>query len=263
MTQTRTERVQLFADIHIKARMKAGKSQEFMAIELGVAKKTVQNWEKGLSSPSFFQSLEWFRVLNANPFPYYMSLMYPKEYKNIKQANTDDEINEAFDTLIKQISIEDKRALLYIYYGAHGGDPHTIINLMLAHLHTPLQARVTQAMLTYYIYEMHSELDNLICKDDIMPNMKELNDSIMRARVAALQKSYGYSVLDMVKAFAKASGKEINYKIAPRRPGDIAECFADPEKAYKELGFKATRNLEDMCRDTWRWQEGNKNGYKK
>ena len=198
MTQTRTERVQLFADIHIKARIAAGKSQEFMAIELGVAKKTVQNWEKGISSPSFFQSLEWFRVLNTNPFPYYMSLMYPKEFSHIKSANTDDEINEAFDALIKQISVNDKRALLYIYYGAHGGDPHTIINLMLAHLHTPLKARITQAMLISYIYEMQSEINDLICKDDIMPNITELNDSIMRARVAALHKSYGYSVLDKI-----------------------------------------------------------------
>ena len=196
MTQTRTERVQLFADIHTKARIAAGKSQEFMAIELGVAKKTVQNWEKGISSPSFFQSLEWFRVLTLNPFPYYMSLMYPKEFSHIKSANTDDEIDEAFDTLVKQISIEDKRALLYIYCGRHGGDPHTIINLILAHLHTPLQARITQAMLISYIYELQATTDNLICKDDVMPNITELNDSLMRARVAALQKSYGYSVLD-------------------------------------------------------------------
>ena len=196
MTQTRTERVQSFADIHVKARISANKSQEFMAIELGIAKKTVQNWEKGISSPSFFQSLEWFRVLNINPFPYYMSIMYPKESKLIKSANTDGEINEAFDTLIKQISINDKRALLYIFFGSHGGDPHTIINLMLAHLHTPLQARITQAMLISYIYEMQEEIDNLICKDDIMPNLAELNDAILRARVAALHKQYGYSALD-------------------------------------------------------------------
>ena len=162
MSPTRSERVQLFADIHIKARIAAGKSQEFMAIELGIAKKTVQNWEKGISSPSFFQSLEWFRVLNTNPFPYYMSMMYPKEFNHIKSANTDEEIDEAFDTLIKQISTNDKRALLYIYYGAHGGDPHTIINLMLAHLHTPLQARITQAMLISYIYEMQEEIDSQI-----------------------------------------------------------------------------------------------------
>lgn len=72
----------------------------------------------------------------------------------------------------------------------------------------------------------------------------------------------GYSVLEMLHAFEKACGKTLKYKITPRRPGDIAECYADPKKAYDELGFKATHTLEDMCADTWRWQEANPNGYK-
>ena len=61
----------------------------------------------------------------------------------------------------------------------------------------------------------------------------------------------GYSVLDIVKAFEKATGVKVPYKIAPRRPGDIAMCYADPTKAYEELGWKATKTLEDMCRDSW------------
>lgn len=71
----------------------------------------------------------------------------------------------------------------------------------------------------------------------------------------------GSSVLDMVKAFEKASGKNIPYKIAPRRPGDIAACFADPAKAEQELDWKAARDIEEMCRDTWKWQSENPNGY--
>lgn len=73
----------------------------------------------------------------------------------------------------------------------------------------------------------------------------------------------GYSVLDMVKAFEKSCGHKLNYKIVDRRPGDIAACYADPAKAEAELGFVTTHTLEDMCADTWRWQEGNPNGYKK
>ncbi|WP_020402818.1 UDP-glucose 4-epimerase GalE [Gracilimonas tropica] len=72
----------------------------------------------------------------------------------------------------------------------------------------------------------------------------------------------GSSVLDMVKAFEKASGKEVPYKIAPRRPGDIAACYADPSKAENELGWTAKRGIEEMCEDTWRWQSHNPNGYK-
>lgn len=64
----------------------------------------------------------------------------------------------------------------------------------------------------------------------------------------------GYSVLDMVKAFEKASGRPVPYKIAPRRPGDIAACYASPEKAARELNWRAKRNLEDMCRDLWNFQ---------
>jgi len=72
----------------------------------------------------------------------------------------------------------------------------------------------------------------------------------------------GYSVIDMVKAFSKASGIDIKYKIADRRPGDIASYYADPSKAREELGFEAQYSLEDMCRDSWKWQSQNPNGYK-
>ena len=71
----------------------------------------------------------------------------------------------------------------------------------------------------------------------------------------------GYSVLDVVKAFEKASGKEIKYRIAPRRAGDIATCYADPSKANTELGWKAEYGIEEMCRDSWNWQSKNPNGY--
>ena len=65
----------------------------------------------------------------------------------------------------------------------------------------------------------------------------------------------GYSVLDMVKAFENATGKEVPYKITPRRPGDIATCYADPKKAKEELGWQATKNLDDMCKDSWGYIE--------
>ena len=73
----------------------------------------------------------------------------------------------------------------------------------------------------------------------------------------------GYSVLDMVKAFSRACGKEIPYEIKPRREGDIAMCYADPSKAARVLGWKAERGLDEMCEDTWRWQSQNPNGYEK
>jgi len=72
----------------------------------------------------------------------------------------------------------------------------------------------------------------------------------------------GYSVLDMVKAFEAASGKVIPYQVSPRRKGDIAACYAAPEKAFSDLGWQAERDLDVMMQDTWRWQSANPNGYK-
>ncbi|WP_147535811.1 UDP-glucose 4-epimerase GalE [Bacillus marasmi] len=71
----------------------------------------------------------------------------------------------------------------------------------------------------------------------------------------------GYSVLEVVKAFEKASGKTIPYAIVDRRPGDVAECYANPEKAKQELGWSAEKGIEEMCVDSWRWQSNNLNGY--
>lgn len=71
----------------------------------------------------------------------------------------------------------------------------------------------------------------------------------------------GYSVLDVVKAFEKASGQKVPYQIQPRRAGDIATCYSDPSKALNELGWKAERDIEEMCEDSWRWQSQNPNGY--
>ena len=71
----------------------------------------------------------------------------------------------------------------------------------------------------------------------------------------------GYSVLQVIKAFEKACGHEIAYQIDPRRPGDIAECWADPTKAERELGWKAQYGIEEMCRDSWNWQSHNPDGY--
>ena len=71
----------------------------------------------------------------------------------------------------------------------------------------------------------------------------------------------GYSVLDIVKAFEQASGQKIEYKIAPRRPGDLDVCYSDATKAFNQLGWKAERDLLEMCEDSWRWQSNNPNGF--
>ncbi len=99
---------------------------------------------------------------------------------------------------------------------------------------------------------------------------------LARGHVAAIEKlqtagvytynlgtGVGYSVLDMIKAFSAACGKDLPYKIKPRRAGDIAACYASAERAEKELGWRAEYDLETMCRDQWNWQKNNPNGYEK
>ena len=85
---------------------------------------------------------------------------------------------------------------------------------------------------------------------------------IQKSFTVNLGTGHGNSVLEVVAAFEKASGRRVDYQIAPRRPGDVAQCYADPALAHQLLGWSASRNLADMCLDAWRWQSGNPEGYK-
>ncbi len=80
-------------------------------------------------------------------------------------------------------------------------------------------------------------------------------------RAINLGTGVGYSVLEMLRAFEQASGKPVPFRVAGRRDGDIASCYANPAQAADLLGWRATRNLQAMCADAWRWQSGNPNGY--
>ncbi len=86
-------------------------------------------------------------------------------------------------------------------------------------------------------------------------------ETMSKPLITNLGTGTGYSVLDVVKAFEKASGKEVPKKIVDRRAGDIAKCYANPSYAKEVLGWEAIRTLEDMCRDSWKWQSQNPNGY--
>ena len=91
--------------------------------------------------------------------------------------------------------------------------------------------------------------------------IKKMEKSEGGVQIYNLGTGHGYSVLDVIHAFSKACGKELPYVIKPRRPGDIATCYADPAKAKAELGWEAQYGIEEMCEDSWRWQSMNPNGY--
>ncbi len=104
-----------------------------------------------------------------------------------------------------------------------------------------------------YIHVVDLALGHLQAVDKLMEN-----PGIITVNLGTGQ---GYSVLEMVRAFEKASNKKIQYKIVQRRPGDIAACYANPDLAKSLLHWQAQRGIDQMCEDSWRWQYKNPNGY--
>ena len=89
---------------------------------------------------------------------------------------------------------------------------------------------------------------------DYVKALEKLNKEKQGLFIYNLGTGKGYSVLEIINTFEKVNNVKVNYKIAPRRPGDIDECYSDPSKALKELGFKCEKTLEDMVRDSWNYE---------
>lgn len=180
------------------------------------------------------------------------------------------------EEVLRDLALSDPRwsiALLRYFnpVGAHesgliGEDPNGIPNNLLPYV---AQVAVGKLQELAVFGEDYPTRDGTGVRDYI--HVVDLADGHLKALQAISAQSgvhiwnlgtgTGYSVLEMVRAFEEASGRPVPYRIAPRRPGDIAECWADPAKAARELGWKAERGLEAMMVDTWRWQAGNPQGY--
>jgi UDP-glucose 4-epimerase len=155
--------------------------------------------------------------------------------------------------------------------GAHssgliGEDPNGIPNNLLPYISQVAIGKLKQLSVFGNDY---ATVDGTGVRDYI--HVEDLADGHLKAlqaivdnggvKIWNLGTGQGYSVLQMVHAFEHASGQPVPYQLVPRRPGDIAECWADPAKAASELGWKAERGLEQMMSDTWRWQSANPQGY--
>ncbi|CCQ11120.1 UDP-glucose 4-epimerase [Pseudoalteromonas luteoviolacea B = ATCC 29581] len=156
--------------------------------------------------------------------------------------------------------------------GAHesgliGEDPNGIPNNLLPYIAQVAVGKLAQLGVFGDDYATHDGTgvrDYIHVVDLAIGHLKAM-DKIARSagvHIYNLGTGNGYSVLDMVKAFERAASKAIPYVIKPRRPGDIAACYAAPEKAANELGWKAERGIDEMMVDTWRWQSSNPNGFK-
>lgn len=187
----REHKIKKFAELLMRTRYLGNLTQEAMADNLGVSKRTIENWENGKSVPNFIQCVEWFECSGVNPFSSMIRYFYPNEM-SVSGNSTDDEIDTALRKTITLMSNDDKRALLFLIYGNHGSSAKAVLQLVLAHLHTPLKDRIANAVLVAQVYSMEKKLGNLICTENIMPKDEILNNAIEEAKKATLAGHYGY-----------------------------------------------------------------------
>lgn len=189
--EERIDRVQRFAKIWWKSRADGNKSQEFMSLSLGVSKKTIQNWEKGISSPDLFQSSEWFRVLGLNPMHYYLEFLYPD---TAKQIGNDDDLNKTLHSILDKMNPNEKENLLYVLTGDYGGSWRGILELMNAYCHLPLSDRTSISVLIKDRFEFNQISNQLMEPDSKLPSMEILENAINEGKKSAVKGQRGYTI---------------------------------------------------------------------
>ena len=180
------------------------------------------------------------------------------------------------EQILSDLTVPDKEwnVILLRYFnpiGAHksgtmGEDPSGIPNNLMPYITQVAVGKRDHLNVFGNDYPTHDGTgvrDYIHVVDLAVGHVKALNKIKEKCglKIYNLGTGHGYSVLDIVKAFEKASGVKIPYEITPRRPGDIATCYADASKAEKELGWTAQYGIEEMCEDSWRWQKNNPEGY--
>ncbi len=182
------------------------------------------------------------------------------------------------ERVLSDVVVADNRfsVVLLRYFnpiGAHisgkiGEDPKGIPNNLLPYVAQVAVGKLQKVNVFGDCYPTHDGTgvrDYIHVVDLALGHLKavEKKQSEPGVHIYNLGTGQGYSVLEIIKAFSKACGKDVPYVIAPPRPGDVAICYADASKAKTELGWQAERGIEDMCRDAWNWQSKNPNGFEK
>lgn len=190
---TAEERKKRFARIWSSSRAEAGKTQEFLANGLGVSKKTVQNWENGITSPDLFMGSEWFRLLGINPLPYYLSYLFPDLFEDISPEKDDEVIEQVLTALIKKSTAVEKRELLFLMAGDHGSPWYSLLQMFTAHCHTSMQARVNAARSILDNYEMEAAAGQLVCRSNILPDIGMLKNAVEEGKKSVIAGNSGYT----------------------------------------------------------------------
>ena len=175
-----------FARIWRVSRNHAGVSQDAIAKKLGVSKKTVQNWEAGLSCPSQAMGFKWFSELGIQPLPYYLSVMYPG-FGDVPSEPSESDVDEYLMKLIRDVPSRTKRELLYLLSGYHGSSVVGIMEMMTAHLQTPLRDRVNIATSVAINYDFALKCNKVRCPSHIQPDMDILEMMIDKGKTAVME----------------------------------------------------------------------------
>ena len=176
------------------SRAESGLSQEAVALELGVAKKTVQNWEKGFSTPTLPQAIAWFSVVKVAAMPYFLQFMFP-DMEGIKSHASDKQIRDRLMTMIETLPIDGVRQLMYLFYGNHGSSPRAVMNMVTAYLQTPLQERYKVDCTVLNNFKLAEDMHGTIKPDHIQPNLEIMEKAIERERDAVINGKDTYMIL--------------------------------------------------------------------
>ncbi len=176
-------------------RNESGKSQEYMALELDVTRRTIANWESGVSEPSVSQSIAWFKLADKNPIPYLLQLTYP-EMDKISRKDDDSRILSALMQIINDMPAEGVRQLMYLFFGDHGSSPRAVLQMITAHLQTPMKDRISHGQLIATDYELAKRTGTIARPDHVQPDSDCLNSAIEAAKNAVEKNAKEYSVIN-------------------------------------------------------------------
>ena len=191
--ESRVDLAQRFSKIWYQSRHDAGKSQEFMALGLGVSKKTVQNWERGISSPTMLQGVEWFQLLGMNPMCYFLVFLYPEYFDTLGTDSDDADIEQILMDRIRHSSSKERKQLLFLISGIHGSSWISLLQMMTAHCHTSMHSRVVAARTVLENFEIEEKTGSLVCPDNVMPDINMLKSAIFYGKTAAENNQTGYT----------------------------------------------------------------------
>lgn len=177
-----------------QARIDGGKTQEQIAEIMGVSRSTIQNWEKGNSLPDLDEFGKLCEAAGVNPVPYVLQFYCPLEFEGITGRDEDLRIRNALKLLADNLPIRDCRGMLYVLYGNHGSSQTALIQMMIAHLQTPMANRVIDAKVVADHYEFAEKLGFIVNPENIQPDMNILRQAIKEATDAVFNKESGYFI---------------------------------------------------------------------